>query len=110
MVEVLTNRFTRNNYIFMSWNTAADGSGISDSPGQQFQITGDVVLYAIWKEKSGGHSGGGIPRRILQYESNGGTKYKDEQYIKNVVVQLNKPIREPCVRDIPLQAGMLTRS
>lgn len=45
-VTVLENAFTKADYVFISWNTAADGSGTAYDPGDTFVITGDVVLYA----------------------------------------------------------------
>ncbi len=35
-------------HTFSSWNTAADGTGTSFSPGDTFTIDADTVLYAIW--------------------------------------------------------------
>ena len=46
---VKENDFTRDGYIFSSWNTAADGSGTSYTPGE-YSLTGHVTLYAQWTE------------------------------------------------------------
>ena len=35
-------------YIFIGWNTAADGSGTSYSPSNSFIITSNTTLYAQW--------------------------------------------------------------
>ena len=48
-----SNGFTRNGYVFTSWNTAADGSGTSYADGADYTVTpatGDttVTLYAQW--------------------------------------------------------------
>ena len=48
-----TNGFTRTNYAFTGWNTAADGSGISYNDQASYTVTpatGDatVTLYAQW--------------------------------------------------------------
>lgn len=40
------NGFTKTGYAFTSWNTAADGSGTSYSPGSSY--SGSVTLYAQW--------------------------------------------------------------
>ena len=40
--------FSRANYTFASWNTAADGSGTTYAPGATFTFTADTVLYAQW--------------------------------------------------------------
>ena len=49
------NGFTRTNYAFTGWNTAADGSGISYSDQASYTVTpatGDatVTLYAQWEQ------------------------------------------------------------
>ena len=41
--------FTRDGYHFSSWNTAADGSGISISGQKSVKVNKDVTLYAQWK-------------------------------------------------------------
>ena len=37
-------------YVFKGWNTQANGSGTSYSPGQQFYPDADTTLYAQWEE------------------------------------------------------------
>lgn len=45
-----TNAFTRENYKFIGWNTAADGSGATYADeGAIFELTGDMTLYAQWQ-------------------------------------------------------------
>lgn len=36
-------------YVFVRWNTAADGSGTNYSPGQTVTLTEDLTLYARWR-------------------------------------------------------------
>ena len=44
------NAFTRENYKFTGWNTAADGSGATYADeGAILELTGDMTLYAQWK-------------------------------------------------------------
>ena len=44
-----TNAFTRENYKFTGWNTAADGSGVTYADeGAFLELTGDMTLYAQW--------------------------------------------------------------
>jgi uncharacterized repeat protein (TIGR02543 family) len=43
-----SNEFTRANYQFTGWNTAANGGGTAYAEGDEFTITGNVTLYAIW--------------------------------------------------------------
>lgn len=48
---IVGNTFTNTNgYIFGGWNTAANGSGISYSPGSEYTMpgAGTVTLYAQW--------------------------------------------------------------
>lgn len=45
-----TNAFTRENYKFIGWNTAADGSGATYADeGAILELTGDMTLYARWQ-------------------------------------------------------------
>ncbi len=47
------NRFVRENYTFIGWNTAPDGSGTAYAPGDELALTADnntEVLYARWQE------------------------------------------------------------
>ena len=45
-----TNAFTRENYKFIGWNTAADGSGATYADeGSILELTGDMTLYAQWQ-------------------------------------------------------------
>ena len=45
-----TNAFTRENYKFIGWNTAADGSGATYADeGAILELTGDMTLYAQWQ-------------------------------------------------------------
>ena len=48
------NTFTRENYKFIGWNTAADGSGADYSDeGAIYELTGNMTLYAKWQKWSG---------------------------------------------------------
>lgn len=43
------NTFTpQSGKTFGGWNTKSDGSGDSFNPNEEFKITGDKTLYAIW--------------------------------------------------------------
>lgn len=46
---LLSNPFTRQNYTFNGWNTAADGSGTSYADGAKITLTADTTLYAQWR-------------------------------------------------------------
>ncbi|MEN6315837.1 MAG: InlB B-repeat-containing protein [Clostridiaceae bacterium] len=51
-VTTLTNGFTRENYTFTGWNTAADGMGTEYAEGETFTISANTTLYAQWSECS----------------------------------------------------------
>ena len=81
---------SRRGYTFTGWSDGEDRY----RPGDALTVLADVTLTAQWRRNS---TGGGetTDDYILHYESNGGTKYKDERYAKNTVVQLDKvPVRE----------------
>ena len=48
--EVAYNSFEKTHYIFVHWNTSADGTGTSYNPGDDITPTSDMTLYAIWQE------------------------------------------------------------
>ena len=49
---VMSNSFTNGDKVFLSWNTAADGTGKTYYPNSTVKITGDVTLYAQWGDKA----------------------------------------------------------
>ncbi|MEI7956514.1 MAG: InlB B-repeat-containing protein [Verrucomicrobiota bacterium] len=55
---------TRADYAFIGWNTAADGGGMSYSPGGTFTLYDNITLYAKW-----------LPNNyvVLTYDGNGST-------------------------------------
>ena len=66
------NTFTRENYKFIGWNTAADGSGATyDDAGAILELTGDMTLYAQWQFQTGWVTG-----------TNGKQYYKDGELKK----------------------------
>ena len=50
---LISNKFTRHNYLFSGWNTIPDGSGISYSDAQEIIVKDDITLYAQWKAITG---------------------------------------------------------
>ena len=54
-----TNAFTREDYSFNGWNTAADGSGTSYADGATVTLSANTTLYAQWKSNSSGDNGSG---------------------------------------------------
>ncbi|MBR4451240.1 MAG: InlB B-repeat-containing protein [Clostridia bacterium] len=53
---------TRAGYSFKNWNTKADGTGTSYSPGATYSTNASVTLYAQWN-----------PTYTITYNNNGGT-------------------------------------
>ena len=67
-----TNAFTRENYKFIGWNTAADGSGATYADeGAILELTGDMTLYAQWQFWNGWFT-----------DVNGKQYYKDGELLK----------------------------
>ncbi|MCD8049378.1 MAG: InlB B-repeat-containing protein, partial [Clostridia bacterium] len=89
---VLENTFTRSSYKFDGWNTAADGSGISYSAGDELTVNADVTLCAQWKRTGSGGGGGGsttITQYTVTFNTNGGST------IGSVKVDKNDTLSEP---------------
>ena len=42
--------FSRSGYVFVGWNTKADGSGASYAEGESLTLTTDLTLYAQWEK------------------------------------------------------------
>lgn len=51
-VAVMAGEPVREGYTFGGWNTQADGHGTTYQPGQTFEITQNVTLYAVWTANS----------------------------------------------------------
>lgn len=47
--NILANPYTREGYIFLGWNTAADGGGTAYADGETITPTGSLILYAQWR-------------------------------------------------------------
>ena len=52
------NAFTRENYVFVNWNTVPDGNGISYDDGHTFIAVSDMTLYAQWANITRGQLNG----------------------------------------------------
>ena len=50
-VTVSASSISREGYLFVGWNTKADGSGITYKAGDTFAIKGNTTLFAIWEPK-----------------------------------------------------------
>ena len=76
------NTFTRENYKFTGWNTAADGSGATYADGGAIlALTGDMTLYAQWQFWNGWFT-----------DANGKQYYKDGEVQKTGWTELDGSI------------------
>ena len=50
LVELTRNKYTRKDYLFLGWNTKADGSGDFYENEAQASFIGNTILYAQWKK------------------------------------------------------------
>ena len=62
-ISISESLFQRNGYLFLSWNTKADGTGTKYLPNEVITLTANQTLYAIWKASS----------YRINYWTNGGT-------------------------------------
>ena len=85
------NGFTNGDKVFLSWNTAADGTGKTYYPNSTVEITGNVTLYAQWGDKASTVQ--------LTYKANGG---KEADIVRNNLLN-NEPVTL-------LGAGTFTRT
>ena len=46
--KLAANTFTREGWLFRSWNTKADGSGVSYADKDSIRLAKDITLYAQW--------------------------------------------------------------
>lgn len=73
---ITTNAFTREDYTFNGWNTAADGSGTSYADGADITVDavmGDTTLYAQWRLNSSNT----LYHEIVSRQNNGVDSYID---------------------------------
>ena len=69
-VTVLGNEFTRTDYEFDHWNTAADDNGDSYDENDTFTINANTTLYAQWTENTTPGPGGDTETVIIDFEDN----------------------------------------
>ena len=79
-----TKNPSRTGYIFRNWNTKADGSGISYSPGASYTSNANTTLYAQWT----------VITYKVSYNANGGSGAPSDQ-TKTYDVNLTLINREP---------------
>ncbi len=69
--KLADNIFSRSGYVFMGWNTKADGTGVGYGNQEDFYIDMNydgtpITLYAQWAEVSGGGGSSSYQGRTLQ--------------------------------------------
>jgi uncharacterized repeat protein (TIGR02543 family) len=67
---VRVNLFTRSGYTFTGWNTNANGSGTSFSPGQIVTVNANHTVYAQWKIAP-------VEKVAITYKANAGNSQAD---------------------------------
>ena len=73
------NTFTREDYTFTGWNTAADGSGTAYADKDTVKFVEDTVLYAQWTQNP-----------VITFDANGGEGNMAAQTVKpNEAAKLN---------------------
>lgn len=65
------NTFTRENYTFTGWNTAADGTGTAYADGDTVNFSADTTLYAQWTQNP-----------VITFNANGGKGTMGTQTVK----------------------------
>ena len=65
------NTFTRENYTFTGWNTAADGTGNAYADGDTVNFSVDTTLYAQWTQNP-----------VITFNANGGEGTMGTQTVK----------------------------
>lgn len=76
---VATSLWNRTDYVFTSWNTAADGSGTSYTSGASITMTSSIDLYAQWRYTGGTVDPDPDPtEHTLRYETNSSEMVQSE--------------------------------
>ena len=65
------NTFTRENYTFTGWNTAANGTGTAYADGDTVNFSADTTLYAQWTQNP-----------VITFNANGGEGIMGTQTVK----------------------------
>ncbi len=74
---------SRQGFTFITWSTAADGSGDNYAPGQVIVPTADMTLYAQWEAQP-------IPA-VITYNANGGTGGSADSAVVNEEYTFKRP-------------------
>ena len=89
-----TNSFTRTDYTFVGWNTAADGSGRIYNDLETVKPSSNLTLYAQWKLIIDGHEYVDLGLSVYWATCNVGANYP---YVKGVYYQWGETIDLGCM-------------
>ena len=96
------NTFTKEGYLFVEWNTKADGSGMAYADGASVSLDSDITLYAQWIDASSI-----IQSSTIQLSD--GTKYSiisDVTVTERLVVNGSVTINLPAGRTLTIPKGI----
>ncbi len=86
-VTISRSYFSRENYVFVNWNTKADGTGTTYNPGATYSANANLKLYAQWVAN----------QYTITYNANEGTGAPSSQtktYGVNLTLSDDIPTRE----------------
>ena len=106
-VTVLDNEFTRENYAFNHWNTAADDSGTSYDEGDEFTINANTTLYAQWNENGGGSSSNTQVLTFSLTSNPGGWPTANSTTLTNYTYTLNNVAYTFALKNVKCNSGYL---
>ena len=78
------NLFERPDYVFVGWNTKADGTGTSYTDGQNISLTEDITLYAQWVT--------GNKYTVTFLANNGSDDSRTQEIPESITMKLRKNI------------------
>ena len=73
-IQLSANGFLWDKHTFVEWNTAANGSGTSYDPGDEYTLDAPLYLYALWLKNN-------IP--VFYKDSNGTVHQVEKAYYKD---------------------------
>lgn len=86
-IRITSQRPSRDNYYFESWNTKQDGTGTEYASGSIYSENADVTLYAIWS--AGNYT--------IEYDTNGGKNGPEDQngnIGESITISSTEPTRD----------------
>ncbi len=91
--NIKTNTFALTGYIFLGWNTKADGTGTLYSDGQKvtnLTTTGNTItLYAVWSDGAYLDTGSNVNRKLKRLAGNSSATYSTQDNTITAIVRSN---------------------